>query len=70
MVLRPCFPLFVGLFEGCALTDPKSSLLPVRAGGRSALGAQARYGGREDYYVSGTTFPQQLRDKNTQVQSM
>lgn len=38
--------------------------------GGSALGAQAGYGGREDYYVSRTTFPQQLRDKNTQVQSM
>lgn len=66
MGLGPCFPSFLGLHKGYVLPD-RPSLLPLGAGGGSSLGAQAGYGGREDYYVSTTTFPQQLRDKNTQV---
>lgn len=52
-----CFPCLLALVKALCLPRPPS--LPLRGGGGSASGEG------EDHCVSGTTFPQQLRDKNT-----
>lgn len=42
---------FLGLHEVHSLPDPRPSLFPLEVEDGSALGAQAGYGGREDYCV-------------------